>query len=373
MNAQLSSPWIGACRDELPTPCLVADLPAMERNLSSLQSLLDRKGKALRAHVKTHKSSQIALRQIEKGAIGICAAKLSEAEKLVHRGIQSVLITGPVVTNEAHERLQRCLVESPDLMVVLDDLENARSLSEKLMRKNQSLRCLIDLDPQFHRTGVPMDRAIGFAKSLSALPGFEIVGIQAYAGNLQHLISVAERRERSTEAMRTAAAIFRECREMGFTMDIFSGGGTGTLMSDLDIPEMTEIQAGSYLFMDEEYAILEWDAPRFETALFLLSTVVSANHREFVTIDAGLKAMYRDGGVPSVVSPQVSGAGYEWFGDEYGKVFTGNSPEFFPLGQKIQLSLSHVDPTINLFDQIFAIENEHVVQVFPIDLRGCCQ
>lgn len=373
LSVRWASDQIFRVMNDLPTPCLIADLPAMERNLSLLQGFLKQKGKALRAHAKTHKSTRIASRQIEAGAIGICAAKLSEAERLARSGIASMLLTGPVVTDEAHDRLLRCLADAPGLAIVLDDLENAHRLSEKLGRENQTLRCLIDLDPGFHRTGVPFDRAIPFAKSLATLPNIEVIGIQAYAGNLQHLATAAERREKSQDVLRAAAKVFKEYQTMGLRMEIFSGGGTGTLAADVEIPELTEIQAGSYLFMDEEYTALEWEEPRFETALFLLATVVSANHRGFVTIDAGLKTLYRDGGIPAVIEPAAAGATYEWFGDEYGKISTAASPEAFPVGRKVRLSLSHVDPTINLFDRIYAVEKGCVAKVFPIDLRGCSQ
>jgi len=370
--------FIGASLGGLPTPCLIADLPAMERNLVAMQSFLKVKGKSLRTHAKTHKSSRIAALQIEHGAIGICAAKLSEAEKLAASGLTNLLITGPVVTDEAHHRLIHCLENSPDLLVTLDSIHNARRLSHKLTDCGRSIQCLIDLDPGFNRTGVPMAQAVDFAREIDRLPGLRARGIQAYAGDLQHIVHVRERREKSQRVLKLAAEVFHKCRVAGLVMDIFSAGGTGTLAADVEIPEVTEIQAGSYLFMDEEYANIGWDdflnrPGTFESSLSVLSTVVSANHSGFVTVDAGLKALYRDGGIPRVIDPASLIAGYEWFGDEYGKIIPADPSATILVGEKVQLSVPHVDPTINLYNEIFVVKENIVVDVYPVDLRGCSQ
>ena len=350
----------------------------MDRNIVALQKFLDRKKKALRAHAKTHKSSCLAQWQLNGGAIGICVAKLSEAEGLIEKGITEILITGPIVTDEAHERLLRCLKVAPGLLVTIDDLSNALRLAEKTSSLGHPLHCLIDLDPGFHRTGVPLSEAAGFAEKLREIPGLRIRGIQCYAGNLQHIASREERAARTGEAIRAAAKVFHHYQSLGLDMGIFSVGGTGTVQFDVDIPEVTEIQAGSYIFMDVEYNEIEWgdflDHPgTFETSLSLLSTVVTANHAGFATIDAGLKALYRDGAVPVVTDPVGAAMTYEWFGDEYGKVIASNPDYRFRLGEKIKLSVSHSDPTINLFDFFYLVEEGVVVDVCPIDLRGCSQ
>lgn len=367
---------IGTPEGELPTPCLVANRAAMERNHAALLELLGRKGKRLRAHAKTHKCSRLAAWQIEQGAIGVCAAKLSEAEVLIRNKVRSVLLTSPVVTDEAHDRLLRCLEAAPDLRLVFDDLENARRLSDTLVRNGKTLRCLADIDPGFHRTGVPPESAVPFALALASLPNLRLEGIQAYAGDLQHVTSAAERMDRTRQALRQPSEIFRELRQQGLPMEIYSVGGTGTLVADVEIAEVTEIQAGSYLLMDTEYLELQWPdflgrPGSFEPALSLLCTVVSANHKGFATVDAGLKAMYRDGAVPKVLEP--AGAVYDWFGDEYGKVTQDDPVREWKVGQRVRLSISHGDPTINLFDRLFLIEEGRVAEELTIDLRGCSQ
>ncbi len=364
--------FIGTEIAKLPTPCLVIDQQAMQRNRAGMCDLLQAKGKSLRAHAKAHKSTRIAALQLADGAVGICAAKLSEAEGLSAQGIPGILITGPVVTEEAHDRLIRCVEASPDLMIALGDSQTARRLSTKLEQHGLSLSCLVDLDVGQQRSGIALDQALAFAHELAALPNLKICGVQAYAGHLQHISSFQKRAQQSRQALEGAAEIFRELRRLGFAMDIFSVGGTGTTAIDTEIPEVTEIQAGSYLFMDEEYAAIEWQAqsPSFEPALSLVSTVLSANHAGWVTIDAGLKTMYRDGAIPRVLD--FEGAAYEWFGDEYGKVtLTGKTT--LSVGDKVRLSISHADPTVNLFDFVYVVEGGVVVDVFDVDLRGCSQ
>ena len=378
MNERGGADAIGRSIEDLPTPCLLVDRKAMNRNLQALQSFLRLKGKSLRAHAKTHKSSHIAALQMKCGAIGLCAAKLSEAEALIKRGITNLLLTGPVVTDEAHDRLMGCLRMTPELLITLDNLDNAHRLAKKASPLGKPLHCLIDLDPGFHRTGIPLSQAIVFAKNLSRIPQFRIRGIQSYAGDLQHIVAWEERSAKTNLALGPVVDVFHEYCSMGLDMDIFSVGGTGTVQFDAEIPEVTEIQAGSYVFMDAEYGGIEWkdflDRPgTFETSLCLLSTVVTANHPGFATIDAGLKALYRDGATPTVIDTSPIAMTYDWFGDEYGKITAARPDHNFAVGQKIKLTVSHLDPTINLFDFVYLIDSGRVVDVCSIDLRGSSQ
>ncbi|MCX5878718.1 MAG: DSD1 family PLP-dependent enzyme, partial [Deltaproteobacteria bacterium] len=162
-----------------------------------------------------------------------------------------------------------------------------------------------------------------------------------------------------------------ECR-------IFSGAGTGTHDIDTRIPELTELQAGSYTVMDAEYLAIgsaenptRFDA--FHPALTILTTVVSTNQKGFVTVDAGLKAIYRDGANPIVLSPSQGGMVYDWFGDEYGKISFAQEVDVSPLGSVLELIVSHCDPTINLFDRFYVAQNGKVIDVWEIDLRGRSQ
>lgn len=363
---------------ELDTPCLVLDIDLLEVNLQRMQALADGSGKALRPHAKTHKCSALARKQIETGAIGICVAKVSEAERLVHAGIDRVLITGPVATRQKMTRLVALRVQAPSLMTVIDHHETARDLAAALRAAGVTLDVLLDVDVGLHRTGVQPANAAELAAAIRRFPELRLRGIQAYAGHVQHIRDYAERRQASLDALRPAAALFRELRKSVPDLDVFSAAGTGTADIDVAIHEVTELQVGSYVCMDAEYEAIgsAADAARFTTfepALRLLTSVVSVCHDGFVTVDAGLKALYQDGGRPQVFGEMAGGWQYDWWGDEYGKLTAAGSSAPPRLGAVIELIPSHCDPTVNLFDRFHLVRGDTVVGEWPIDLRGCCQ
>ena len=367
-------PPIGTPVSRLPTPCLLLDHEVLMANLRSMQDFVSARGKTLRAHAKTHKCSRLAALQCGLGASGICAAKVSEAHGLIANGIRNVLLTGPAVTPLAHEALLECAEADPGFIATLDNMENASRLSSLFHDHGRRLRCLIDLDLQFGRTGIPADRLADFFEALRALPGLEVLGLQAYAGHIQHIAGYEQRRDANRVCLDIAAAARAFLRERGLSSPILSVGGTGSFDFDTAHPEVTEIQAGSYALMDAEYfQIGGKNRPRFEDfapALSLLTTVVSANQPGFVTVDAGLKALYRDGATPEVCR---LGLAYDWFGDEYGKVYSPSSAPLPALGEQLRLIVSHCDPTVNLFDRFFVIQDDHVSDIWPIDLRGRSQ
>jgi len=365
---------IGTPVSELPTPCLLLERKALLTNLGTMRDFLSARGKNLRAHAKTHKCSRLAALQCEHGAIGICAAKVSEARGLIASGIRNVLLTGPAVTPLAHEAVLECAEGDAHFMAALDNLENASRLSARFAGQGRRLRCLIDLDLQFGRTGIALPQMAEFFDALRELPGLEILGLQAYAGHVQHITGYHQRRDANRVCLEIAAEALAVLRDRGLSDPILSVGGTGSCQFDTVHPDVTEIQAGSYALMDAEYFhIGAENQPRFEDfapALFLLTTVVSTNQSQFVTVDAGLKALYRDGATPEVCR---SGLAYDWFGDEYGKIVSPTSDPLPKLGEQLRLIVSHCDPTVNLFDRFFVVEDGRVVAIWPIDLRGCSQ
>jgi D-serine deaminase-like pyridoxal phosphate-dependent protein len=366
------------CKTELDTPCLVLDLDNLEANLHKMQAAADRAGKKLRPHAKTHKCSGLAKRQIEVGATGVCVAKVSEAERLIEAGVQGILVTGPVVTKQKIARLVDLRAASPSLMVVVDHRESVESLNAALAARDLSMDVLMDLDAGLHRTGVIPGDALAFAEWILSHKNLRLRGIQAYAGQVQHICSYTERQAASRRCLQTAVEVFCELRGLVRTCDIFSATGTGTYDIDLAVPEVTELQVGSYVCMDAQYRGIgsaedEAQFLSFGPALRLLTTVVSVNQKNFVTVDAGLKALYRDGGVPLVFKPSQMGLTYDWFGDEYGRITYSGSPSALPLGSKLELIPSHCDPTINLFDCFYLTRGEEVVGAWQIDLRGCSQ
>lgn len=333
-------------------------------------------GIAVRPHCKTHKCSRIAKLQVEEGAIGISAAKLSEAEQLIDQGISNILITSPIVSAPKLNRLARCLDKAPELLLVIDNIQNAEALNQLGHALHQPINVLIDLDPGIGRTGVHPDAILEFAHLLQKNSWLRIHGIQCYAGNLQHVSNYEERKTRSLKTMEMASEIFRVLKPYFSEFHILTGSGTGTFDIDPQASEVTEIQPGSYTVMDVQYETIgsKKDPQHFnyfQNALTLLSTVISSNRAEHVTVDAGTKAIYFDPDFkPRIIShPHLS---YDWggFGDEHGKV-TGNS---LPgNGELIEMIVPHCDPTINLYDQLVIIHNNEVIDVWEIDLRGKSQ
>jgi len=234
---------------------------------------------------------------------------------------------------------------------------------------------LLDLDPEMGRTGVAFADAVEFARQLVKLPHLSLRGVQCYAGHLQHIPDAAQRANESGRLMRKAADVFRTLRSLGFQLDIFTGTGTGTASCDLEIPELTDIQVGSYCVMDAEYAAVEnpefLQFEQFCPALTLASTVVSNNQAEHVTIDAGLKALYYTPDSPPRLIRHglpLPGWRYQWFGDEHGSVFFNGAKPM--LGQRLELCLPHCDPTINLHEQIHLVDKGKLLDTWSIDLRG---
>jgi 3-hydroxy-D-aspartate aldolase len=242
---------------ELNTPCLVLDLDLLDENLQKMQSRVKAAGKALRPHAKTHKCSTLAKMQIANGAVGICAAKVSEAETLVDAGISGVLITGPVAGREKASRLVSLLGRAPFLMAVVDHPAGIELLEAHLAEKDRQLDVLLDIDIGHRRTGVPPGRALDLAERVRASKYLRLRGIQAYAGHVQHIPRYADRRSASREGLRQAAAVFKELQAREESCTIFSASGTGTAKIDLSVAELTELQAGSYALMDAEYLAIE--------------------------------------------------------------------------------------------------------------------
>ncbi len=367
---------IGLHKFQLNTPCLVIDKSLLLENIVCMQQEINAAKKNVRPHVKTHKCIAICKEQIKAGAIGISAAKVSEALVLATHGMKNTLITSPVTTSQKISQLIECVTLDPDLIVVIDNLENAAAIHSALQQQNKTIKILIDIDPNVGRTGVTFTDALTFAHDLKKFSTLELMGIQCYAGNLQHIQNYAERFETSHALMSKAAGVFKQLKSAGFNCHILSGSGTGTYNIDLTIPEVTEVQPGSYTVMDAEYRAIgsKEDAmqnTRFKPALTLLTSIVSTNQKTHVTCDAGWKALYVAPTKPIICEPV--GFTYDWAGDEHGRV-TPLRPTALPnLNDVLELVVGHCDPTINLYDFFYITENDIVVDVWPIEMRGKSQ
>jgi D-serine deaminase-like pyridoxal phosphate-dependent protein len=359
----------------LATPALVIDLDIFEQNLARMAEFARVRGISLRPHAKTHKCAEIARRQIAAGALGICTAKLGEAEALVDSGIDSILITSPIVTERAIARLMQLNARVGDLMAVCDNSTIATKLAEAAVRYGKKLKLLVDIDPGMGRTGLrPCDDAARLVHMLARDPAFEFKGLQCYAGNLQHLESRNERREKSLGALAELAEFCRRVRDEGISLEILTGGGTGTFDIDPDARVLTELQVGSYIFMDRQYNDV-WEkcgsAAPFETSLFVQTTVISANRESLVTTDAGFKAFATDAGAPQIVSGAPSGASYFFFGDEQGGILYSSDTERLIPGDVVTCAVPHCDPTVNLYDRYHLIRGDRLEAIWSIEARGC--
>ena len=323
-----------------------------------------RAGKGLRPHAKTHKSPVIARLQLERGAIGLCCAKLGEAELLADAGIGPLLVTTEVAGAVKIARLV-ALRRRAEVMAVVDDESAAVALAAAMRAAGLVLDVLVDVHVGQERTGVAPEGAGELAASIAALGGLRLRGIQAYEGHLQHIYGEAERRARWRECADRMLAAHAAVRGRGLPVEILSTAGTGTCAYAALLPEVTEVQAGSYPFMDCDYARVA--GLPYETSLTVLASVVSRQRGETAIIDAGWKALSTDGGPPVVKGqPELE---YAPKGDEHGGV---RGARLAP-GDRLELVPSHCDTTVNLYDEYVCVRNGAVEAVWPITGRGRIQ
>ncbi len=361
--------YIGKHKLQIDTPALIIDKNKLISNLKLMNKLAQLKNVKVRPHAKTHKCTRIAQLQLEHGSIGICVAKVSEAYMMAKAGITGLLITSPVVTPHKIAVLLDIIRIAPDTILVIDNLENARFLNETMAKHHLVLNVLIDIDAGIGRTGIPLDKVIPIAREITLLSNLAFRGIQCYAGHLQHISDLEERRMKSHEILSAAGKIKSQLLEMGLDCNIQTGSGTGTFSIDAELSTVTEIQPGSYCVMDQEYFNIDYKEEAFLAAMTMLTTVISTNHNSHVTVDAGTKSLYKVPTKPKVIShPNLI---YDWnyFGDEHGKIISTDS-KLPKLGEVLELIVAHCDPTINLFDYFYITENDIVVDRWDIDLRG---
>ena len=345
---------------EIATPALVIDLGAFERNIARMAAQCREQGIAVRPHAKTHKCAEVARRQIAAGAIGQSCAILDEAEYLAAAGIGNILITSPLVSENSVRRLLALNARSSGLMAVADNKEAVSRLSQAAFSAGQTLSLLVDIDVGHRRTGVaPGEPVAALAAQVAQSPGLKFAGIQGYAGHIQHIADGAERHARAVEVMDKLRQTRELLKARGLAPRIISGGGTGSFDIDPGAQVLTELQAGSYIFMARQYNEIWPDGPPFETSLFVLTRVVSANQPDMVTTDAGQKSFATDADAP-LIAYGPKGASYSVFGDEYGRVRLAEG-ERMRVGEAVVCVTPHCDPTVNLYGHYVVIRGNEVV------------
>jgi D-serine deaminase-like pyridoxal phosphate-dependent protein len=342
-------------KHQIPTPALLLDLDAFEANLALMAARIRQSGKKLRPHAKAHKCVEIARRQIAAGACGICVATLGEAELMADSGMAGLLLTSPVA-----DPCKMARIVQTGAMVVADHVQQAEWYQEAARTANRQVDVLVDLDVGDHRTGArSIEQAIEIAQAVDRASHLRLTGLQAYCVHGSH---APDRARISREALQLAGVTRDAMGRLGMATEIVSGGSTGTWDIDTMIPELTELQAGSYISMDLAYGKLGLP---FRPAMTVVTTVVSANHNEFVTVDGGLKAFSTDRGYgPEAVG--YAGSAYRWGGDEFGYLEVAACTSKPPLGDRIEFIPPHCDPTVNLYTKIHACRGDTVEAVWGV-------
>lgn len=369
---QIPPARVGMSELEIDTPALVLDLDAFEANLDVMAGLMNAAGMKLRAHAKTHKSPVIAHLQMARGAVGQCVQKVAEAEILAWGGVPDILISNEVVGPDKLARLA-ALARITRIAVCVDDEGEIDAISAAAVAAGVTISVLVEIDVGAGRCGVaPGGAAVVLAQRIAASPNLTFGGLQAYHGSAQHVRTLAQRIAAISAACDDSRRTVEQLRQVGLACPIVGGAGTGTFEIEAASGVYTEIQAGSYCFMDADYAAnLGADGKpvsRFRHSLFVLATVMSAAQPGVAVVDAGHKAMAIDSGMPLVWQrPELK---YVGASDEHGKleVPSGSTPP--RVGEKLRLVPGHCDPTVDRFDWYVGVRAGRVECLWPVAARG---
>lgn len=363
---------IGTPIEDIDTPCLLLDLDAYERNLDCMAKFIRENGLRLRPHAKTHKSADIAHDQIERGAVGVCCQKVSEAEALLHGGVRDLLISNEVVSPNMINRMAAMATQAR-VLVCADDADNIDHLEAAAKRHAATLEVLVEIDVGAARCGVaPGEPAVPLAQKIDAAPHLKFAGLQAYQGKAQHVHDYNKRKALIENAVAMTRETVERLAAKGLQCAIVGGAGTGTYEFEGTSGVYNELQCGSYIFMDADYQRIVMADGRliddFENSLFLYTTVMSKTKPEKAICDAGLKAHSVDSGLPVVYGRDD----IEYIGasDEHGVI--SDPSNALKLREKLKLVSGHCDPTVNLHDWYVGVRNGVVERVFPVTARGMC-
>lgn len=355
---------IGIKKSEIDTPALLIDLGVAEKNISSMRKFLNGKRCRLRAHTKVHRLSFLAHRQLRAGAKGICCQKVAEAEVMACAGISDIIVTNQIVTPAKMSRLV-ALSKHIEVSVPVDNVTNAENLASAAVKEGTQLGVLVDVHLGSNRCGVePGDQALRLARTVSALNGLKLKGLMGFEG---HLSWVEPRDNRRIEIERAEELLVRTKKlveSSGIGIEEISAGSTGTYDVTALNPEMTELQAGSYVLMDGKY---RQHVPEFDCALTVLSTIISRPSEDRIVTDAGLMSMSSANGNPT---PVALPEGLEIEMHAENTVLRGKIPIELAVGDNIEFVPSYLDDTVNHHERIYGIEGGKVEQVWANLGRG---
>ncbi|WP_270729284.1 DSD1 family PLP-dependent enzyme [Shimia sp. Alg240-R146] len=365
---------VGMTESEIMTPALVLDLDALERNVAKMGVYAQAHGMRHRVHGKMHKSVDVAKLQMRVGgAVGVCCQKVSEAEAFVRGGIADVLVSNEVRNPRMIDRLARLPVLGARVSVCVDDIANVAELSQAAMRQGTQLDVLVELDCGAGRCGVARPaEAVAIAQAVSDADGLRYAGLQAYQGAMQHVTTYEDRRTAAEAAHAIVRTSVAALTEAGLTPELVTGGGTGSFEFESASQIYTELQCGSYAFMDADYGrVLDEDGARldqgqWENAFFVLSSVMSTAQSGKAVVDAGLKAMSMESGLPLVFEREA--LDYVEASDEHGTI--SDPEDQLSINEKLRLVPGHCDPTCNLHDYYVGVRGGVVECLWPVSARG---
>jgi len=367
---------IGMSKWELDTPALCVDLDRLDGNIQTMQAALAGMGVGCRPHAKSHKCAAIARRQLDAGAIGICTAKLSEAEALAAEGIDRICMTTSVPSPRKIRRAMRLKQRWPEFIQCVDEAQNARDLSDAARDAGVIADVVIDVAVGT-RSGIPPgEGAVALASLVDALPGLRLRGLLSYDGVVQHVTGFEARKHQALASIEANVRTFEAMRKAGLNTGIFSGGGTGTYNIYPQAIPFTDLQVGSYVFMDMQYLAIggAGGAPAFSdfaVSLTLVTTVLNNRFAGKLTTDAGTKALTTN--VPHAGVIGEPGMDYVASADEFGVLSFTEASRSYRIGDRLEVIVPHCDPVVNLHDRIHAIRGDRVEAVWPVTARGCCQ
>lgn len=350
---------------ELETPALILDLDLAERNIRRMSEYFSGRKAKLRPHVKNHKTPIIALKEIQAGAVGVAVAKLGEAEVMAWSGIKDILIMNQIVTDEKIDRLLG-LAKNANVTVAADNTENVAKLSSKARKRNQTLGVVIEVDIGHHRAGVnPGQEALDLAREIISSGNLQFRGLGGYQGHVSLIVDPKERKIEDEKACEKIVSTKDLLEDHGIPVEIVSAGGTGTYNFTGNYRGITEVQAGSYVTMDVAYRDCGID---FDCALSILTTVSSVPSESRAVLDAGVKSIPTDQGLPRVKG--LEGVEITKLSAEHThlKLHPNHTP--LKIGEKVEVYPSDTDTTIDLHEKFYGVRDGEVEVVWPILARG---
>lgn len=365
------SPKVGDKVDDLDTPSMIVDLNLAETNLKKMMDKLLPTGLNIRPHLKTSKSAIVADKMAQAGAKGGCVAKISEAEVIAASGFDDLLITCEIVGPAKVKRLVELFRNHRSIRIVVDSEVGASAINDALASSgiDEPITTLIDLDVGLHRTGVkPGEPALALARHVGGLKHLRLIGVQGYEGHLQHLHDEEDRKRQCLQSMEILTGTADALRKAGFNIEVVTTGGTGTAEFCATVPGVTELQPGSFIFMDTDYRNAV--GTFYGNSLTILSTVISQQGPRAVTIDSGLKSLTTDSGLAECKDPRYT---YGVLGDEHGSLVWEEGTPALSVGDRVEMIPSHIDPTVNLHDFYYAYRDGVIEEIWPVDSRGKVQ